>query len=183
MTYSDHTYYCTSYIPDNFDFAVLGTIRLLEEFSTIAHPMSSKTLVGAATFISKTYDDVYLIPMLSRLKYTKEFIEIPTSLKYEEYLALKEMDTRDFKLDHENESIVIKYPLSFSPEVDQDINFKIHKGKLYKRKRIDQYGSIFHSDWELILFSHHLLYSHVMDDAFSAVMKELLGDLYDREND
>lgn len=181
MLLTDDIHYCASYVPENLEFVVLGTTQILRDIPGLAYPVVKETIIGDNKFISRSYDDVYLIPIASRLKYAKEAMEIPLELKYDEYRNLKEIDLKDFKLDDETETLFVKYPLSFTPEVDGDIDFKLHKGKLYKRIRLTENGTIVTDDWELI-HSGHPFVNSFMSDMVEDILKELsLGEPQDEK--
>jgi hypothetical protein len=175
MLFNDDVHYCASYVPETFEFVVLGTTQLLKELSELTYPVVKEFDVGNLKFISRSYDDVYLIPLISRLKYSKEVMEIPIELKFDEYKRLKEIDLKDFKLDDETETLLVKYPRTFTAEVDQDIKFKLHEGKLYKRVKLTENGTIITDDWELIHPAHPFVNSF-MSDMVEDIMKELLGE-------
>lgn len=176
MLFTDDIHYCASYVPENLEFVVLGTTQLLKEVGELTYPLVKEMTIGDVKFISRSYDDVYLIPIASRLKYTKEVMEIPLELKYDEYKKLKEIDLKDFKLDDETETLFIKYPLSFTPEVDQDIQFKLYEGKLYKRIKLSENGTIVTDDWELLHSGHPFVNSFM-----SGMVEDILNELLQRE--
>jgi hypothetical protein len=182
MLLTDDVHYCASYVPENLEFAVLGTTQILKDITGIAYPLVKETIIGDNKFISRSYDDVYLIPIASRLKYTKEAMEIPLELKYDEYIKLKQIDLKDFKLDDETETLFVRYPLSFTNEVDEDINFKLHEGKLYKRIKLSDHGTIVTDDWELI-HSGHPFVSSFMNDMVEDILKDLLFEEPENENE
>lgn len=172
MLFTDDIHYWASYVPENFEFVVLGTTQILEDISGLSYPVIKEITIGDSKFISRSYDDVYLIPIAARLKYTKEAMEIPLELNYDEYKKLKEIDLKDFKLDDETETLLIRYPLSFTPEVDKEIRLKLHEGKLYKRIKLSEDGTIMSDDWELIHPSHPFINSF-MSDMVEDILNEL----------
>lgn len=182
MLLTDDIYYCASYVPENLEFVVLGTTQILKDISGLAYPLVKETTIGDNKFISRSYDDVYLIPISSRLNHAKEAMEIPLELKYDEYRNLKQIDLKDFKLDDETETLFVKYPLTFKPEVDEDIDFKLHEGKLYKRVRLSETGTIVSDDWELI-HSGHPFVNSFMNDMVEDIMKNLLFEEPKDENE
>jgi hypothetical protein len=182
MLLTDDIHYCASYVPENSEFVVLGTTQILKDITGMAYPLVKETIIGNNKFISRSYDDVYLIPIASRLKYAKEAMEIPLELKYEEYSNLKKIDLKDFKLDDETETLVVRYPLSFTNEVDEDIEFKLHKGKLYRRTRLSENGTIITDDWELI-HSGHPFVNSFMNDMVEDILKNILFEEPENENE
>lgn len=168
-----HIYYFASYVPETLNFIVLGTTSLLEDFSTYKYPLIKKMDIGDRHFISRSYDDVYFIPVECRDEHANDLMYIPLELHYSEYDYLKNHPVKTFQLDHDNETFIVNYPLSFSPSVDPHIKFKLHNGKFYKRVKLSPDGTIISDDWELMSPDYPSFISS-LDNVMGELMKDLL---------
>ena len=180
------TYYIASYVPETVEFAVLGLFTLAKDLHVAQYPLVKKTQIANYQFISRSYDDIYLIPMTSRVEHATKQLEIPMALSHEDFLIFSTKDIQDFKLDIDKEIIFLNYPQAFNPSVDHDVTLKIHRGNLYRRKFPEenvssetQYNSVFTDRWEPLVFTFGLT-GWALTDALSTIIQ--LMEQTDNEN-
>ena len=54
MLFTDDIHYCASYVPENFEFVVLGTTQILRDIPELAYPVVKETIIGDNKFISRS---------------------------------------------------------------------------------------------------------------------------------